>query len=187
MTFFHSALLAKRVQLLHELLPTVSTIAFLTDSNNANSELEVVEAQTAARALGQQVEIMRARSEDDYEPIFTELMKDHIGALVIGGSALFLSSRKQLIALAERFAVPTIYPFREAVAGGGLIGYATSIASAYRQVGVYTARILKGEKPADLPIQESTRVELVINMRTAKNLGLSFPITLLGRADEVIE
>ena len=186
-TFFHTALLAKRVQLLNEVIPNVGTFGFLTDSNNPNSELEVKEAQAAAGALGKEMRVVRVASVDDFESAFTTLAQDQTGGLIIGGSALFLSSRKQLIALAARFAVPAIYPIREGVIDGGLIGYGTSISAAYRQVGGYVVQILRGNKPADLPVQESTKVELVINMKTAKALGVTFPIPLLGRADEVIE
>ena len=186
-TFFHTALLAKRIELLHELVPKTGTMALLTDPNNSNSELEVEEAQAAAQVLGQQMQVLRVSSQNDLEPAFATFADHRVGGLIIGGSALFLSAREQLIALAARFAVPAISPWVEAVREGGLIAYATSITGAYRQVGTFTARILKGEKPADLPVEESTKVELIINQKTAKALGLTFSLALLGRADEVIE
>ena len=141
----------------------------------------------AARALGLQVRVLHASTEREIETVFESLPQVQAGGLVIGANAFFFSRRDQLVGLATRYSVPTVYPWREAVVAGGLMSYGANVADAYRLAGNYTGRILKGEKPADLPVQQSTNTELVINLKTAKSLGLSFPITLLGRADEVIE
>jgi putative tryptophan/tyrosine transport system substrate-binding protein len=186
-TFFSTTLVAKRMELLHELLPKVTTIAYLTAPQNPNSELELRNAREAARAVGLQVHILNANNARDFEPAFASLIEKRAGALIVGGSALFFSSRDQLIALAVRHAVPTIYDQREYVEVGGLISYGSRIADAYRLTGVYVGRILKGEKPADLPVQQSVKVELVINLKTAKALGITVPLPLSGRADELIE
>jgi putative ABC transport system substrate-binding protein len=141
----------------------------------------------AARALGLQVRVLHARTEREIEAVFASLAQMQVGGLVIGANAFFFSRHNQLVELATRYSVPTVYPWREAVVAGGLMSYGANVADAYRLVGNYTGRILKGEKPADLPVQQSTNTELVINLKTAKSLGLTFPITLLGRANEVIE
>jgi putative tryptophan/tyrosine transport system substrate-binding protein len=140
-----------------------------------------------ARTLGLQMRVLHASTEREFETVFASLLQLRAGALVIGPDALFNSRLEQLAALALRHAVPTVYQFREFPVAGGLMSYGTSITDAYRQVGVYTGRILKGDKPADLPVQQLAKVELVINLKTAKTLGLTFPLPLLGRADEVIE
>jgi putative ABC transport system substrate-binding protein len=186
-TFFSTTLVAKRMELLHELLPKVATITYLTAPQNPNSELELRNAREAARAVGLQVHILNANNARDFEPAFAALIEKRAGGLIVGGSALFFSSRDQLVALAVRHAVPTIYDQREYVEAGGLISYGSSIADAYRLTGVYVGRILKGEKPADLPVQQSVKVELVINLKTAKALGLTLPLPLIGRAEKVIE
>jgi putative ABC transport system substrate-binding protein len=186
-SFFSTTLVAKRVELLHELMPKVATIAYLTDSNNPNSELEVREAQKAAHALGQQILVLKVSNERDFEPAFATLVENRAGGLVIGGTALYLTRRDQLVALAARHAVPTVYFSRVFAEAGGLMSYATSLTDAYRQAGVYAGRILKGEKPADLPVQQSTKVEFVINLKTVKALGIEVPMSIQMRVDEMIE
>src|SRR5262249_38249601 len=141
----------------------------------------------AARALGLQVRVLHASTEREIETVFESLPQVQADGLVIGANAFFFSHRDQLVGLATRYSVPTVYPWREAVVAGGLMSYGANVADAYRLPAIYPGRIVKGESPADLPVQQSTNTELVINLKTAKSLGLSFPITLLGRADEVIE
>jgi putative tryptophan/tyrosine transport system substrate-binding protein len=178
---------AKQMELLHELVPAATLIALLV--NPANSVLADTlsrDLQTAARAMRQQVLVVSASTETDVDAAFATLVEQKVGALVVGNDPFFNARPNQLVALAARHAVPAIYPYREFAAAGGLMSYGSNLADTYRLVGVYTGRILNGEKPANLPIQQ-TKVEFVINLRTAKALGLTFPITLLGRADEVIE
>jgi putative ABC transport system substrate-binding protein len=173
---------------LRELVPTAITIALLVNpANSTNAETLSRDVQAAARTLGLQLHVLHASTERDFDAVFASLPRLRAGALLIGSDPFFNSRSQQLTALASRHAMPTMYPFREYAMAGGLISYGNSFADAHRQVGVYTGRVLKGEKPADLPIQQSVKVELVINLKTAKALGLTFPISLLGRADEVIE
>jgi putative tryptophan/tyrosine transport system substrate-binding protein len=179
---------AKQMELLHELVPAATLIALLV--NPANPVLADTLSrglQAAARAIRQQILVVTASTESDLDTAFTTLVKRRVGALVVGNDPFFNSRPDQLVALAARHAMPAIYPYRELAVAGGLMSYGSNLADPYRLVGVYTGRILKGEKPTDLPIQQSTKVEFVINLKTAKALGLTFPITLLGRADEVIE
>jgi putative ABC transport system substrate-binding protein len=177
----------KRLELAHELVPAVSVAALLVNPTGPAAETDTRKAQEAARALGLQLHILRASSELDFETVFATLVQLRVATLVINADAFFNSRSKQLAALAVRHAVPAIYQYREFAAAGGLASYGSNLADAYRQVGIYTSRILKGEKPADLPVQQSTKVELIINLKTAKTLGLTIPVPLLGRADEVIE
>jgi putative tryptophan/tyrosine transport system substrate-binding protein len=179
---------AKQMELLHELVPAATLIALLV--NPANPVLADTLSrglQAAARAIRQQILVVTASTESDLDTAFTTLVKRRVGALVVGNDPFFNSRPDQLVALAARHAMPAIYPYRELAVAGGLMSYGSNLADPYRLVGVYTGRILKGEKPTDLPIQQSTKVEFVINLKTAKALGLTFPITLLDRADEVIE
>ena len=178
---------AKRLELLHELVPTATIIALLVNPTTPAAETVTREAQAAARGLGLQLHVLHASSDRDFDTVFATVAQLRAGALVIGADPFFTSQSKQLAELTVRHGVPTVYEFREFAAAGGLISYGSSIADAYRLAGVYTGRILKGEKPADLPVQQATKVELVINLKTAKALGITFPLTLLGRADEVIE
>ena len=177
----------KQLELLHELVPTATIIAALINPTGPGAENQTRDLPTAARALGLQLHVLHARTERDFDAAFANLLQLRAGALVIGQDAFFSSRSEQLAALTLRHAVPAMHPLREFAAAGGLMSYGGSFADAYRLVGVYTGRILKGEKPSDLPVQQATKVQLIINLKTAKALGLTFPLTLLGRADEVIE
>jgi putative tryptophan/tyrosine transport system substrate-binding protein len=177
----------KRFELLRELVPTATLIAVMANPSNhlANADRRDVEA--AARAIGQRIVVFEASSESDFEPAFAAMVQQGVGALLVMADPFFFNRREQLIALAARHAIPAVYEWREFAEAGGLMSYGSSITEAQRQIGLYTGQILKGTKPADLPFQRAIKIELVINLRTAKTLGLTFPITLLGRADEVIE
>jgi putative tryptophan/tyrosine transport system substrate-binding protein len=178
----------KRLQWAHELVPTATNIAVLVNPTNPNTETELRDLQSAARALALQLHVLHASTERDFNTAFATLPQLRAGALVISGTDTFLISRsEQLAALSVRHAVPTIFQFREFAASGGLMSYGGSITDSYRLAGVYTGRILKGEKPADLPVIQATKVELIINLKTAKALGIDVPPTVLARADEVIE
>ena len=178
---------SKQLEVLRELLPAATSMAALVNPTNPNADAHSSDLQAAARKLGIELHILHASSERDFDAVFTSLVRTRAGALVIGSDPFYVSRSKQLGALTARHAVPAIYQFREFVEGGGLLSYGSSITDAYRLVGVYTGRILRGEKPADLPVQQSSKVELIINLKTAKALGLTTPLSLLGRADEVIE
>jgi putative tryptophan/tyrosine transport system substrate-binding protein len=175
----------KRLELLHELVPTASIVAFIV--NPAQRAVESQSMQAAARVLGLQFHILHANAERDFEAVFASLAQLRAGGLVIGGDAFLISRSEQLAALALRYAVPAIFQYREFVAAGGLMSYGGNLTDATHLVGVYTGRILKGEKPADLPVQQGTKVVLTINLKTAKSLGLTIPETLLATADEVIQ
>jgi len=178
---------AKRLQLLHELVPTAAIIALLVNPTTPAAETIARDAQAAASALGLQLHVLHASSDRDFDTVFATVAQLRAGALVIGADPFFTSRSQRLAKLTVDHAVPTIYEFREFAAAGGLISYGTSIVDAYRLAGVNTGRILKGEMPSDLPVQQATKVELIINLKTAKALGLNIPLPLLGRADEVIE
>jgi putative tryptophan/tyrosine transport system substrate-binding protein len=180
-------LAAKRLELLRELLPTVTIVALLVNPTNPNAETLSRELQAAARTFGQQIHVLRASSERELETVFATLTDLRAGGLVIGADGFFTSRSEQLALLSLRHAMPTIFHFREFAAAGGLMSYGGDFTEQYRQVGVYTGRILKGARPADLPVVQATKVELILNLKTAKTLGLTLPVTLLGRADEVIE
>jgi putative tryptophan/tyrosine transport system substrate-binding protein len=176
----------KRLELLRELLPSASTIALLVNASNPNV-VDVPETEAAANAIGRHLEVLNASTERDLETAFTTMVERQAGALVVMPDPLFIARSKQLVALAARYAVPTIYPIREFTEIGGLMSYGTDLVDITQQVGIYVGKILKGTKPADLPVQQTVKFELVINLKTAKALGLTIPPTLLVRADEVIE
>jgi putative ABC transport system substrate-binding protein len=186
-TFLVNTLAAKRLELLHELVPSATAIGLLVNPNNPASESETSDIRTAARTLGLQLHARNASSEQEIDAAFAHFVEQRVNALTFAADAVLTLRRDQLIALAARHALPTMYFIREFADAGGLMSYGGHIADAYRLAAAYVGRILKGAKPADLPVQQVTKVELVINMKTAKTLGLAFPITLLGRADEVIE
>jgi putative tryptophan/tyrosine transport system substrate-binding protein len=185
--FFTSALEPKRLELLREVKSNAGLIAMLVNPKSPDSETQVRDVQAAAHAIRQQIVVLNASSERDIETAFAALVQNRAGALLVGSDPFLTDRRDQLVALAARHAIPAIYQWREFAAAGGLMSYGTSLTDAYRHVGIYTGRILKGTKPADLPVQQSTKVELVINLKTAKALGLTFPLPLSGRVDEVIE
>jgi putative ABC transport system substrate-binding protein len=175
------------VALLHELVPKAAAIAVLSAPNCVGSEATVPNVVAAGRAVGRQIVAVKAASEREFDAAFRTIVQARAGGLVVGGCPLFSSQRRQLVALSARYAIPAIYDVRESVVDGGLISYGTSFAGAYRQAGVYAGRILKGAKPSDLPVLQPTMFELVINMKTAKALGLTIPQSVLARADEVIQ
>jgi putative ABC transport system substrate-binding protein len=185
--FLINALGGKRLQLMHELVPTANPIGLLVNPSAPGADLDRHEAETAAAALGLKIVPLSASSERAFEDAFVTIVRERIDALIISPDALFTSRREQLVALAARYAVPTIFHLREAAAAGGLMSYGTSITDAHRLAGTYTGRILKGERPDRLPVQQSTRFELVINLKTAKALGITISDHLLSLADEVIE
>jgi putative ABC transport system substrate-binding protein len=177
---------AKRLEVLHELLRTSAAVALLVNPNNPATEPETKGVRDAARSLGLQLHVLDASTEGEIDAAFEKLIELRAGGLLVGADAFLTSQRDQIVALAARHAVPAIYGVREFAAAGGLMSYGTDLADGLRQVGIYAGKILKGAKAADLPVQQ-VRVEFVINLKTAKTLGLIFPITLLGRADDVIE
>jgi putative ABC transport system substrate-binding protein len=186
-TTLSAEIVTKRLELLHELIPTISGIALLINPNNRDSENSKRDAETAARNLGVQLHVIRASSTNEIDAAFKSYAQLRANALIIAPDAFFNSRSEQLAALALRYAVPAVYQYRKFATAGGLISYGANITDAYRLVGVYTAQILKGEKPADLPVQEATKLELIINVKTAKALGLNVPSQLQQLADEVIE
>jgi putative tryptophan/tyrosine transport system substrate-binding protein len=177
---------AKRLELLHEVVPQANIVALLTNPTSPLAETEAEDGRAAAGRLGLELRVLHASTERDFDEVFANLVQLHAGALSIGPDSLFTNRQKDLAALSVRHAIPAIYQFRTFAAAGGLMSYGASL-SDYRELGVYTGRILKGAKPADLPVQQSTKVDLTINLKTAKALSLTVPLTLLGRADEVIE
>jgi ABC-type uncharacterized transport system substrate-binding protein len=186
-TSLNAEVASKRLELLHEVVPKASTIGLLVNQASGVAHVNIADMQTASRTLGLQILVLNASSNDEIDEAFAALAGQGIGALVVTADSLFNSRSQQLAALVLRYALPAISANREFTVAGGLFSYGTSLADIYRQLGSYTAKILKGEKAAELPVSQSTKVELIINLRTAKLLGLSFPLAVLGRADEVID
>jgi putative ABC transport system substrate-binding protein len=185
--FFNNVLGPKRLQVLHQLAPKAAVVGMMVNPKNPNTEPDLQDVQSAARSLGVQISVVNASSEREFDAAFARVVEQRAGALIVSPDPFFSSRRDQLVALAAQHAVPAIYEFREFAVAGGLVSYGTNIAATYRQAGIYCGRILSGDKPADLPIQQSTKFELVFNLKTARALGLDIPPTLLAIADEVIE
>jgi len=177
----------KRVELLHDVVPNVVDLAMLRNPNNPNSDPETGDAQAAAATRGLRLHVFNASTPNEVDTAYAALAQEQLPAVVVGTDPFLNDRVEQLVALAARHAVPAIYGYREFTAAGGLLSYGTSRTEASRQLGIYVARVLKGERPADLPVQRAVKIELVLNIKTAKTLHLSFPLPLLGRADEVIE
>jgi putative tryptophan/tyrosine transport system substrate-binding protein len=177
----------KRLQLLRELLPNAARFGVLADPDFPATQSTIADLQAAARVLGVQLVVVNARTDGDLETAFAEFSQQHLGAILIGNSTLYNRRMEQLAALAARHGLPAIFPWREYALAGGLMSYGSSMDYGSRQLGIYTGRILKGEKPADLPVQQATKLELIINLKIAKALGLTVPETLLATADEVIQ
>jgi putative ABC transport system substrate-binding protein len=186
-TFFSAPLEPKRLGLLRELIPQADLIAVLLNPNYPDADVQLKDVQEATREIGQRTLMLTASMDAEIDNAFATLAQQRVGALMVGADPFFDVRRERIVALALRHQVPAIYHWREYVMAGGLLSYGASLADSYRQVGVYTGRILKGTKPADLPVMRPTKFELVINLKTAKALGLDVPPTLLARADEVIE
>jgi putative ABC transport system substrate-binding protein len=186
-SFLLNALTAKRLEMLHELVPAAKVVGYLVNPTNPSSQSELTDVQAAARALRLQLIVLNANDEREIDAAFANFSQQGIEAFFTGADIFFFNRREQIVAQAAHYAMPAVYHLRDFAADGGLMSYGTSLDDAYLLAGVYAGRILKGEKPADLPVQQSVKVELVINLKTAKTLGLTFPLTLLGRAEEVIE
>jgi putative tryptophan/tyrosine transport system substrate-binding protein len=186
-SFFTIALGAKRLELLHELVPNATTFAMILNPTSPNADVQMKDAQAAAHAIAQQIQFFNAATENEIDEAFTQISKQKFDALLVGTDPFFTSQRDRLVALAARNRIPAVYSLRAYVQAGGLMSYGASLTNAYRQAGIYAGRILKGTQPADLPVMQSTNFELVINLKTAKALGLEVPWFLQQRADEVIE
>jgi putative tryptophan/tyrosine transport system substrate-binding protein len=186
-TILFNTLVAKQLETLHETVPQARLIGFLVNPTNPNAESDTREVQTAANVLGQDLVVVKVSAEIGLETAFLTFAQQGISALVVAADPLFVDRRERLVELVGRQRLPAIYPMRDFVAAGGLMSYGTSLADGYRQVGVYAGKILKGALPADLPVLQAVKVELIINIKTATALGIAMPLPLLGRADEVIE
>jgi putative ABC transport system substrate-binding protein len=186
-TFLGSTMSGKRVELLHELVPQAGVIGALSDPNNVSTATEMNDVEAAVRALGRDIVVRNATSEREIDAAFATFVQRRVGAVFVGAGPFFTNQRERIVALAARHALPATYQLREFVALGGLMSYGASITDAYRQAGIYAGRIVKGTRPADLPVLQPTKFELVINLKTAKTLGLKVPLTLQVAADEVIE
>jgi putative tryptophan/tyrosine transport system substrate-binding protein len=187
MSVFNATLGAKRLGLLHEVVPSATTIAYLTNPANPSAHLEVSAVQEAAKTFGIDLQVLNASNDEEVAAAFARLAELKAGAIIVAGEPYFDSRRAAIVGLAARYAVPASYGWRENVAIGGLLSYGTSVNDSYRNSGIYCGRILKGEKPADLPVMQPTKFEMTINLKTAKTLGLTIPAALLTGADEVIE
>ena len=183
----NTAVMGKRLELLHELVPTARVIAYIADPKSAVTAPETSELREAAHALGVELRVLNAANESEIDKAFATLGKEHSVPLVISTDNLFTDEPARLVRLAARHGIPAIYPYRKFVAAGGLMSYGTDLADAYRQVGIYAGRILKGAKPTELPVYQAVKVDFVINLKTGKALGITFPPRLFGRADDVIE
>jgi putative ABC transport system substrate-binding protein len=186
-SFLSNSLGSKRLELLHQLVPAAAAIGFLVNPANPNAQSEANDVQAAARVLGLQIHVENASSGRELDAAFAHFVQQRVNALFVASDAFFTARREQLAGLAARHALPASYALRDHVAAGGLMSYGASLTDSFRQGGVYTGRILKGEKPSDLPVMQPIRFELVINLKTARALGLEVPATVLARADEVIE
>jgi putative ABC transport system substrate-binding protein len=186
-TFLVGTLTAKQFEVLHETVPKAALIGFLVNPTIADAETQTKNALAAAESVGQKLLVVQAHTDSELEAAFVTLVQQSVGALVVGADPFFLIRRGKIVELAARQKLPTIYFLREFVSAGGLMSYGTNITEAIRIVGLYASRILKGEKPAELPVQQATKVELVVNLKAAKALGLTIPLPILNRADEVIE
>jgi putative ABC transport system substrate-binding protein len=186
-TVLTAELVPKRLQLVHDLIPNAALCGVLVDPGYPNIQSVVTDLQAAARTLGLKLVVVDARTDSDLETAFATFLQQHVGAVLVGPSAFFSRRTEQLVALAARHGLPAMFPYREYALAGGLMSYGSSLGYTYHQVGVYTGRILKGEKPGDLPVEQVVKVELVINLKTAKALGLTIPETLLATAEEVIQ
>jgi putative ABC transport system substrate-binding protein len=186
-TWFAAALGPKRLELLHELVPTATIVALLINPSNPESARQPAELQEAARVMGLQPVVLAARTAVEIDKAFAAMVQNRVGALLVGADPFFVNRREQIVALAAQHAIPTIYPGRQYPDVGGLMSYGNSLADAYRHAGIQTGRLLKGAKPSDLPVQQATKFELIINLKTAKALGLEIPMRLLTQLDEVIE
>jgi putative ABC transport system substrate-binding protein len=182
-----NTLAPKQLELLHEVVPTAMLVAFLVNPKNPIAESDTRDLQSAASTTRQQILVLHGSNESEIENAFAALVQQRAGALLVQSDPFFNSRPEKIIALATHHAIPAMYQWRDFPRAGGLMSYGTVLADAYRQVGIYAGKILQGTKPSDLPVQQSVKVQLVINLKTAKALGLTFPLTLLGRADEVIE
>ena len=186
-SFFFSALGAKRLEIVRELRPALARIGFLVNPDNAVTEIDVADMEGAAHSIGLELIVVNAAKQDDFDAVFSKLSESRVDVLLVNNDTFFNSRRKDLISLAERYAIPTSYPARSFATAGGLLSYGTDAAEMYRQAAVYVGRILKGAKPADLPVMLPAKFELVVNLKTANKLGLTIPPALLARAEEVIE
>ena len=185
--FMFTRLGAKNLELLRELVPKARVVGVLINPSNPNAEPQLDDLHAAAHALGEELVVLRATTEQEIDASFAGLAQNRVNALIISADGFLIGRQDQLVALADRYAIPTMYPLSQYVTAGGLMSYGARLAEAFRRTGIYVGRVLKGEKPADLPVLQSARFELVINLKTAKTLGLAVPPTLLALADEVIE
>jgi putative ABC transport system substrate-binding protein len=180
-------LIAKRIELLHETVPKASVLALLVNPTNRYTETETQVVYDGARRLGLQLQVVHASTANDIDIAFNKLTEIQAGALIVSADLFFHNQRKQLVSSAAQHALPTIYPWREYVTAGGMMSYGPNLLEANRLIGVYSGKILKGAKAAELPVEQNTEVEFVVNLKTAESLGITFPLPLVGRADEVIE